>query len=92
MAKVIWLGEDALHKDRNGEPIAGPSYTMWNGVKFPKDVPVDVTNEQALAKARGNPFFDVIDDVAKTVKTVAKTAAAIGSAVNRDVIDGDKNS
>lgn len=66
MAKVIWKGEDDLHfaLDEKGEkiPAAGPSFTMWNGVKFEKGKPVEVTNETALKKARGNPFFDVVDE------------------------------
>lgn len=68
MAKVIWKGEDDLHNDDRG----GPSFTMWNGVKFPKDKPVEVTNEVALAKARSNPFFDVIDDAVHAIKKVVK--------------------
>lgn len=64
MAKVTWLGEDALHvvKDDKGNVVddrPGPSFTVWNGVKFPKGVPVDVVNPVAVAKAKGNPFFKV---------------------------------
>ncbi len=67
MAKVTWLGEDHLHakRDEHGEIVEegfGPSATIWNGVKFPKGVPVEVTNSMALQKARGNPFFHVDED------------------------------
>ena len=58
MARVIWLGEDELHKTADGSG-AGPSFVVWNGQKFPKDVPVEVTNPTAIAKAKGNPFFKV---------------------------------
>jgi hypothetical protein len=58
MAKVTWLGEDEMHKREDGSG-AGPSFVVWNGQKFPKDVPVDVTNPIAIAKAKGNPFFKV---------------------------------
>lgn len=54
MARVTWLGEDDLH---NGG--AGPSFVVWNGQKFPKDVPVEVTSQVAIRKAKGNPFFKV---------------------------------
>lgn len=70
MAKVIWKGEDDLHTDDRG----GPSFTTWNGVKFPKGKPVEVTNPVALEKARGNPFFDVVEDVAQVAKETIKKA------------------
>lgn len=96
MPKVIWLGEDDLHP----EGQAGPSFTLWNGHKFHKDVPVEVKNEIALAKARGNPFFKVIEDatadvvgaaagVAKVaVKTGARAAVKVAGDV-KAVADGD---
>lgn len=83
MAQVIWKGEDHLHDDDRG----GPTYTIWNGVKFPKGKPVEVNHPVALEKARGNPFFDVIEDVEKGVKTAVKTAAKAAA----EKIDGDKN-
>lgn len=52
--KVIWIGEDHLHGDQ-----AGPSFTTWGGVKFPKGEAVEVTDEYMIAKARGNQFFKV---------------------------------
>ena len=58
MVKVIWLGEDT-------ETIPGPSFNIWNGVKFPKDVAVEVTDPYMLGKLRGmgeNRFYKVIED------------------------------
>jgi hypothetical protein len=54
MPKVTWLGEDT-------ETYAGPSFTTWQGMKFPKGVAVEVTDAHALAKARINQFFKVTD-------------------------------
>lgn len=59
MAKVTWLGEDHLHKQEDGSDGAGPSFVVWNGLKFPKGEPVEVTNPIAIAKAKANPFFTV---------------------------------
>jgi hypothetical protein len=57
MAKLTWLGEDEYH---NGSP--GPSFcVIFNGIKFPKGIPVEVTNKGFIAKAKGNPFFEVDD-------------------------------
>ena len=55
MAKLTWLGED--------EPgIPGPSFAIaYDGIKFPKGKPVEVTNKAFIAKAKGNQFFDVDD-------------------------------
>lgn len=57
MASVTWLGEDG--KDKNGNDVAGPSFTVWGGVKFPKGQPVTVTDKAMLAKAKINQFFKV---------------------------------
>jgi hypothetical protein len=54
MAKLTWLGEDEYH---DGAP--GPSFCMHGSIKFPKDVPVEVTDNAFIAKARNNPFFKV---------------------------------
>jgi hypothetical protein len=52
MTKVMWLGED----------VPGPSFNTWNGIKFPKGVAVDVTDQHMLGKARNNQYYKVIDD------------------------------
>lgn len=57
MAKVTWKGENELH----GPDQGGPSFTTWAGVRFPKDVAVDVTNAMAIRKAKNNPYFSVED-------------------------------
>ena len=55
MAKLTWLGEDDLHE---GAP--GPSFCIaFEGIKFPKDHPVEVTNQDFINRARKNRFFDV---------------------------------
>lgn len=53
-AKITWLGEDELHGDG-----AGPSKNTWNGIVFPKGVPVAVSNPHMIAKAKTNPFYSV---------------------------------
>lgn len=58
MPKLTWLGEDELHRNPDGSG-AGPSNIVWNGVKFPKDVAVDVSDKGMIAKAKGNKFFKV---------------------------------
>lgn len=70
MAKVTWLGEDELHANEDGSG-AGPSFTVCGGVKYPKDVAVEVRHIGRVQKAQGNPFFSVenADDV-DTVETV----------------------
>lgn len=69
MAKVTWLGEDHVikHEDGTDIPVAGPSFTTWGGVKFPKGTAVDLQNPVAIAKAKGNQFFKVDEDVVHTV-------------------------
>ena len=65
MAQVTWKGEDELHVRLNedGHEVggAGPSFTTWNGVKFPKGEPVEIRSYFAVQKAVNNPFFDVTD-------------------------------
>src|SRR5262245_45466095 len=58
--KVTWLGEDT-------DTEAGPSYCDWNGVRFHKGVPVEITGEKAIEKARGNRFFSVSDQPKETI-------------------------
>jgi hypothetical protein len=58
MAKITWLGEDELH-----DGAAGPSFCVgFDGIKFPKGKPVEVTDKGFIAKARGNQYFEVEDD------------------------------
>lgn len=52
MASVTWIGED------QGD-VPGPSFTTCYGRKFHKGQPVEITDEDTLKRARGNPFFDV---------------------------------
>lgn len=47
--KIVWLGEgDVLE-------------TEWNDVAFRAGVPVEISDPYMIGKARGNPFFEVID-------------------------------
>lgn len=66
MAKITWLGEDLLHRTVTPEGAtvesAGPSFTIWGGVKFPKGEAVEVTDAYRIKKAKSNQFFKVEDD------------------------------
>jgi hypothetical protein len=55
MARVTWIGEEDLH----GPDSPGPSWTTWRGIRFDKGEPVDITDMEVLAKAKGNRFFKV---------------------------------
>lgn len=55
MPTITWKGEDELH----GENAAGPSFTIWNGKKFPKGEAVEISDALMIKKARANPFFEV---------------------------------
>ena len=58
MARLTWLGEDELH---NG--ASGPSFCVcFDGIKFPKGQPVEVTKKAFIAKAKESRFFAVEDD------------------------------
>ena len=52
MVRITWLGEDT-------ENEAGPSFNTWNGIKFPKDVPVEVNHPEMIAAARTNRFYRI---------------------------------
>ena len=55
MAKITWKGDDDF---RDGEP--GPTFCVsYDGTKFPKGVPVEVTDKEFIAMARMNPFYEV---------------------------------
>lgn len=63
MARITWIGEDSLHNYNNahGDLIegAGPSFTRWQNIKFPKGEAVEVTDPAIVAKAKVNRFFKV---------------------------------
>jgi len=48
MARITWLGE---------------AECLWNEVTFPPGVPVEISDQYMLGKARNNPFFKVETDV-----------------------------
>jgi len=65
MAKVTWLGEDALHHDDRG----GPASMIWNGIKFLKGKAVEVADARMVAKARANErFFEVEGDAPQVME------------------------
>ncbi len=49
IAALVWLGEDDVLE------------TEWNEIKFLAGVPVNISDPYMVKKARGNPFFEVID-------------------------------
>ena len=58
MARITWLGSEDY---REGEsPLES---CTWNGVLFTAGDKVEVTDEWMIAKARGNKFFLVEEDV-----------------------------
>lgn len=63
MAKITWLGEDNLHATTDSEGQAqegaGPSWTTWRGHRFDKGKPVEITDNEIIGKAKGNPYFKV---------------------------------
>jgi hypothetical protein len=54
LVKVTWLGEDT-------EEVSGPSFTIWKDTKFPKGVAVEVTDQDAVTRAKRSIFFKVED-------------------------------
>ncbi len=56
MATLVWLGEPEGNED-------GPRKNMWNGLTFIRGEPVEVQNEQMIAKAKRNPFYSVDGEV-----------------------------
>jgi len=58
MISITWLGEDT-------ETEAGPSFVIWNGVKFPKGEAVQVADAYMVAGARDNRFFRVDEEERK---------------------------
>jgi hypothetical protein len=55
MAKITWLGEDT-------DDVPGPSYNIWNEIRFPKGQAVEVSDAYMIAKARKNQFFQVAEE------------------------------
>lgn len=53
MATITWKGEGPN----------GPPSIEWRGITFPVGEPVEVDNPWLVAKAKGNPFFEVEGDI-----------------------------
>lgn len=83
--KATWLGGP-------GEPEA----CEWMGTTFPKDEPVEITDEFMIRKAKGNKFFVVEDDAEgeapKPSKAdhLAKARAAKAAKKAAETADDDK--
>jgi hypothetical protein len=60
MVRIIWKGEDT-------ESVPGPSFNTWNGVRFEKGRPVEISDPAMIASARENQFYKV-EDNAKTTQ------------------------
>lgn len=65
MPKLIWLGEDHLHGD--GE--MPPAWNIWCGIKFPKDVPVELSDKvkdkaqmELMLRKAAKEFWEIIPD------------------------------
>lgn len=56
---LTWLGEDNLHHTGYG-----PQVNVWNGIEFPKGVPVEVSDQHMIDKAKNNSFFEVEEHIA----------------------------
>jgi len=52
--KITWLGDESAETNE------------WNGVVFSKGVPVEVTDERMIAKARKNQFYKVEEQTKET--------------------------
>lgn len=52
MAKLTWLGEDT-------NDVPGPSFTKAFDMKFVKGTPVEVSDQDIIARASKNQFFKV---------------------------------
>jgi hypothetical protein len=61
MVKITWLGEDT-------EETPGPSFNIWNGIKFPKGQPVEVTDAHMIKKATAGTRFWRVEEEAKHEK------------------------
>lgn len=71
-------------------PEAGVSdETEQYGVSFANGEFVEVTDEKALAKFRGNPFFDVEDDAKEETEEVNVGLQAVHNGGGRFVIKRD---
>ena len=71
MAKITWRGEADEAND-----IPGPSWNTWNGIRFHKGQPVEISDPFMIASARQNQFYIVEEEAATPVKLREKTHEA----------------
>ena len=65
--------------DRGGRlsyPHPGPSRTTWHNTRFDKGKPVEITNNEILAKAKLNRFFKVEGGPGRPVGSVTRKTEA----------------
>ena len=48
--KLVWLGNDADDLE-----------TVWNEIKFLRGVPTEVDDPVMIRKAKGNPYYEVVE-------------------------------
>ena len=88
MARITWLGEDQNHDftDSQGNLVegAGPSFTRWQNIKFPKGEAVEVTDQTIVSKAKANKFFKVEGTPGRPRKPDSEKVEADGSNENAD--------
>ena len=70
MVKIIWKGEADEAND-----IPGPSWNTWNGIRFPRGQPVEISDPGMIASARQNQFY-IVEEEASPVKPREKTHEA----------------
>lgn len=61
MAKITWLGDS--------ETVIEPPSILWNGIKFPVNVAVEVADAHMIRKARGNQYFFVEEAKSREIET-----------------------
>lgn len=49
-AKLVWLGNESTDKA-----------TVWNAIKFLRGVPTEVSDPVMIRKAKGNPYYEVVE-------------------------------
>ena len=62
MVKITWKGEADEAND-----IPGPSWNTWNGIRFPRGQPVEISDPGMITSARQNQFY-IVEDETKPVK------------------------
>lgn len=86
MTKIMWIGF------KNADD---PPFIAWNGITFPLNVAVEVTDEHMIRKARGNQYFSVEEAKHETetkIEEQAKIETQVEPAEETDHSKAEKNS